>query len=60
MENITTDVKGDQLTITVDLAHRGGISKSGKTIRVASSEGNRPVEGTDGVIAGINIYVRNR
>jgi|3_EtaG_2_1085321.scaffolds.fasta_scaffold00974_3 hypothetical protein len=59
-ENIKTSVKGDTLTITVDLSHRGGVSKSGKTIRVASTEGNIPVDDTQDVKMGINIYVPNR
>ena len=57
MENLQFEVKGKKLVITVDLEHRGDVSKSGKTIRVASTEGNVPIEG--GVTAGINIYVKN-
>ena len=60
MENIEFDVTGNELIIRVDLSHRGAVSSTGKTIRVASTEGNVPVEGAEGVIAGINLYVGNR
>jgi hypothetical protein len=41
MKNIQTEVKGNKLHITVDLSKTFGPSKSGKTIIIASSEGNR-------------------
>lgn len=54
---INTDIKvtGNILTITVDLSSEAGPSKSGKTTIIASSQGNRPIEGTDATI-GLNIY----
>jgi hypothetical protein len=54
-ENVNVTIDGDTLTITVDLKHRGGLSASGKTLRVASTNGNKPLPGTD-VILGINAY----
>lgn len=54
-ENVTYTVDGDKLTITIDLAHRGGPSSSGKTLRVASTNGNKPLPGSD-VILGVNAY----
>lgn len=57
-ENITYTVSEDnQLVITIDLNHRGGTSASGKTVRVASSEGNSRV--TPDVFLGLNAYVKN-
>jgi len=52
---------GDILTITVDLGVKGDMSKSGKSIVLASTEGNQKItpEPTDKgstIFAGINIY----
>lgn len=58
-ENIVAEVNGNTLTLTIDLKHRGEPSRSGKTIRVASSEGNKPVPGTD-IRLGLNAYVPNQ
>ena len=54
-ENISYFVENDILTITIDLKHRGGLSASGKTLRVASTNGNKPIDGTP-VILGVNAY----
>ncbi len=56
MKNIEMKVVKNILTITVDLKKEFGKSKSGKTIIIASTEGNAKVDGTEGVVAGINIY----
>jgi hypothetical protein len=55
MKNAEMTVDGDMLTITVDLSKEFGPSKSGKTIIVASSEGNKSVPGRTEKI-GLNIY----
>lgn len=55
MKNVEMSVKGSTLTITVDLSKEFGRSKSGKTIIIASSEGNKTIEGMDAKI-GLNIY----
>lgn len=55
MKNIELSVKGDILTITVDLTKDFGPSSSGKTIIVASTEGNYPLPGR-GEVVGLNIY----
>jgi hypothetical protein len=55
MKNIQTEVKGNKLHITVDLSKTFGPSKSGKTIIIASSEGNQKIDGTEAVM-GVNIY----
>lgn len=56
MQNITTNVKGNKLTITVDLSKEFGKSASGKSISIASTKGNKTVEGTDDVKLGLNVY----
>ena len=55
MQNIKTAVKGDKLLITIDLSKKGKKSASGKTIVIASTRGNKPIDGTD-VTMGLNLY----
>ena len=55
MINAKLSTKGNILTITVDLSEDHGPSKSGKTIIVASTQGNKPIEDT-GATIGLNIY----
>jgi hypothetical protein len=55
MENVKWEVKDNKLIIEVDLSLEGGLSKSGKTITIASTKGNQKVEGTE-VIVGLNVY----
>jgi hypothetical protein len=55
MKNVNMKVKGSTLTITIDLSEEHGMSKSGKTIIVASTAGNKAVEGTD-IMIGVNAY----
>ena len=57
MKNAELKVDGNKLTITVDLSKDHGPSKSGKTIIIATSSGNKPIEGTDAII-GLNIYTK--
>ncbi|WP_434132710.1 hypothetical protein KIAC18_000257 [Sporomusa sphaeroides] len=55
MKNVDMKVDGDILTITVDLSKQYGKSGSGKSIIVASTEGNHDVPETDFKI-GLNVY----
>jgi len=55
MKNAQVKVDGEKLTIEVDLSKDFGPSNSGKTIIIATSSGNKPIDGTDAVI-GLNIY----
>lgn len=55
MKNVDLKVQGDKLTITVDLLQEYGKSSSGKSIIVASTEGNQSIPDTDCKI-GLNIY----
>jgi len=55
MQNIKWEVKGDKLIIEVDLTKDFGFSKSGKTIIIASTQGNQKIEGTNAII-GLNVY----
>ena len=57
MINCEMKVVKDQLVVTVDLTKDFGRSKSGKTIIIASSQGNQTVPGPDGNISvGLNVY----
>lgn len=58
MKNVKMSVKGDTLTIEVDLKARLGKSASGKSITVASSEGNVVVEGHPEIKLGLNVYTK--
>ena len=49
-------VEGSTLIIRVDLNKEFGPSSSGKTIIIASSEGNQSVPDRDGVKIGLNVY----
>ena len=55
MKNIEMMVEGEILIIKVDLAKEFGPSKSGKTIIVATSEGNVTIPERDEKI-GLNVY----
>ena len=56
MQNVTMKVTGNKLTITVDLSKDHVKSASGKTIKIASTGGNKEVPGGKGAIIGLNIY----
>lgn len=56
--DINIDAKKKTMTITVDLSKRFGTSKSGKTLIVASTEGNAKA-GFEDVVIGLNVYVPN-
>lgn len=55
MKNVKLSVNGNTLTITVDLTQEFGPSSSGKTIIIASTEGNFPLPGRNEVV-GLNVY----
>jgi hypothetical protein len=55
MENVKWEVKDNKLIIEIDLTKEFGLSKSGKTLTIASTRGNQKIEGTDAVI-GLNVY----
>jgi len=55
MKNVEMTVEGTILTIKVDMAKEFGPSSSGKTIIIASTEGNVSVPERDEKI-GLNVY----
>ena len=55
MKNVEFSVNGNTLTITVDLTKEFGPSSSGKTIIIASTEGNFRLPEREEVV-GLNVY----
>jgi len=56
--NIKTEIRGSTLHLEIDISKRLGPSKSGKTIIVATTSGNKVIPGTE-VTLGLNAYVKN-
>lgn len=56
MKNVNMKIEGTRLVITVDLTKEFGPSSSGKTIIIATTEGNQPVPEKEGVRVGLNVY----
>ena len=56
MKNVEMTVDGNILSIKVDLSKDFGPSSSGKTIIIASTEGNQSVPGREVIKVGLNIY----
>jgi hypothetical protein len=56
MKNIEMKLNGDQLVITVDITKDFGMSKSGKSITIASTEGNISIPDHEDIKIGLNIY----
>ena len=56
MKNVELKVEHGKLTITVDLAKELGPSASGKSVIIATTEGNVEVPGTADVKLGLNVY----
>ena len=56
MKNVEMTVEKDILTIKVDLTKEFGPSSSGKTIIIASTEGNVSVPGHEEKKIGLNVY----
>ena len=56
MKNVAMKLDGDILTIKVDVTKAFGPSSSGKTIIIASTEGNITIPEKDDVKIGLNVY----
>ena len=55
MKNVEMSVEGNILTIKVDLSKEYGPSSSGKTVIVASTEGNVSIPDREEKL-GLNVY----
>jgi hypothetical protein len=56
MKNVDLSIHENILTIKVDLAKEFGPSASGKTIIIASTEGNVSIPGAEEKKIGLNVY----
>lgn len=56
MTNVEMSIDGTILTIKVDLSKDFGTSSSGKSVIIASTEGNKTVPGSEDVRIGLNVY----
>ena len=56
MTNVEINKIGNKLTITVDLSKNSGPSKSGKSIVIASTEGNNLIDPEKKIYLGLNVY----
>ena len=56
MKNVEMNLEDNILTIKVDLSKEFGPSASGKTVIIASTEGNIAIPGNDEAKIGLNIY----
>jgi hypothetical protein len=55
MKNVEMSVEGNILTMKVDLSKEFGPSSSGKTIIIASTEGNQTSDGREEKV-GLTVY----
>lgn len=56
MKNVIIQVEGLKLTIVVDLSQELGLSSSGKSMTIATTEGNVSIPGNEEIKIGLNIY----
>jgi hypothetical protein len=56
MKNVEMKLEGNILKIDVDLTREFGPSASGKTIIIASTEGNVSIPGVEDKKIGLNVY----
>lgn len=56
MKNVEMTTENNILSIKVDLTKEFGPSSSGKTIIIATTEGNVSIEGHDEIKVGLNVY----
>ena len=55
VKNIKAKVQGDELILTIDLSKNFGLSGSGKSIIIASTEGNVIIPNREEKV-GLNVY----
>jgi hypothetical protein len=56
MKNCDMKLNGNMLTITVDVSKDFGKSSSGKSIIIASTEGNVSIPEKEEIKIGLNVY----
>ena len=58
-DNIKLAVKGKKLIVEIDISKKGVLSKSGKSMVIASTRGNMTIPGQPELRLGLNLYNRN-
>ncbi len=56
MKNCEMKLNGSILTITVDISKEFGVSSSGKSIIIGSTEGNVSIPEKEDIKIGLNVY----
>ena len=56
MKNIEMNITADKLTVVVDLKKNFGKSKTGKSIIIATTEGNQSLAYKESMKLGLNLY----
>ena len=56
MKNCEMKLNGSILTITVDISKEFGMSSSGKSIIIGSTEGNVSIPEKEDIKIGLNVY----
>jgi hypothetical protein len=56
MKNVEMNLEGNILTLKVDISKEFGPSASGKTIIIASTEGNISIPDKEEIKIGLNVY----
>lgn len=56
MKNCEMKLDGSILTITVDISKEFGMSSSGKSIIIGSTEGNVSIPEKENIKIGLNVY----
>ena len=59
-KNVNMRIEGKKLIIEVDMDQDFGLSKSGKTRIIASTEGNISAPGDEDIKIGLNVYRYNK
>jgi len=56
MKNCEMNLDGNVLTIKIDITKEFGVSSSGKSIIISSTEGNVSIPERDEIKIGLNVY----
>lgn len=56
IKNVEMKLEGDTLTIVVDISKEFGVSSSGKSVIIGSTEGNVSVPDREDIKVGLNVY----
>ena len=56
MKNVDMTMEGNTLVIRIDCTQNFGMSSSGTSVIIASTEGNQDVPGAPGAKIGLNVY----